>query len=593
MNAHIKTILHHHLYDPARLLNILHALQNKWGYLPDEIVNETAGLLSIPVSHIQGVIDFYSFFHSQPVAQYQILLSNCIIDINQGQRHVKELFCQQLNMAIDQPREDGLVSLAETSCTGLCDQGPAALINGVAIPALNEKRINTIVKLIKEQRPLNDWPLALFQINDNIYKPDFLLNNPLTAGSAITTLLSQGADKTLSDIEQSGLRGRGGAGFATASKWRFCRQAIADEHFVVCNADEGEPGTFKDRLLLNKFADQLFEGMTVCARIIGAQRGFVYLRAEYLFLLEKLERTLTQRREDKLLGQRISGIDGFDFDIEIRLGAGAYICGEESALLESLEGKRGIPRIRPPFPVTHGYLGKPTVVNNVETFIAAAKITADGHKSFQQLGTAQSSGTRLLSISGDCSKPGIYEYPFGTSITTILDDCQASDTSFVQIGGPSGTMVDKNSFQRTICFEDLPTGGSFMIFNHSRDPLETALNFSHFFAHESCGFCTPCRVGTSLIKKLLDKINNGLGSQQDILELDKLCHLIQQNSHCGLGQTATNPVRDTLNIFDDVYKTRINNRKFSADFDLEASLQEARQLTQRDDPAAHLEQFDS
>ncbi len=283
-------------------------------------------------------------------------------------------------------------------------------------------------------------------------------------------------------------------------KWRFCSEEAETERYVVCNADEGEPGTFKDRVLLNSYAHQVFEGMTLCASIIKAEQGFLYLRGEYLHLVEKLQDILEQRRDSGLLGNNILD-QGLNFDIEIRLGCGAYICDEESALIESLEGKRGIPRNRPPYPVSQGYLGKPIVVNNVETFFAASKIAAQGGQWFADVGTKQSQGTKILSISGDCTKPGIYEYPFGTRIEQVLQDCGATDVLGIQVGGPSGTFIGLDELQRTLAFEDLATGGSFIIFNQSRSILDIVKNFTHFFAHESCGFCTPCRVGTSLLKK--------------------------------------------------------------------------------------------
>jgi [NiFe] hydrogenase diaphorase moiety large subunit len=332
--------------------------------------------------------------------------------------------------------------------------------------------------------------------------------------------------------------------------------------------------------------------MTVCASIIGATQGFVYLRGEYLHLYDKLNAILAERRAAGLLGDNILR-SGISFDIEICLGAGAYICGEESALIESLEGKAGIPRNRPPYPVTNGYLGKPTVVNNVETFLAAANIALHGGDWFAKLGTEKSKGTKILSISGDCARRGIYEVPFGTTIQKILDDCGADDVQGVQVGGPSGTFISNAEFQRKLAFEDLATGGSFIIFNHSRNILDMVYNFSHFFAHESCGFCTPCRVGTSLLKKQIDKIMHGHGSAGDIVALEELCRLIKNNSHCGLGQTAANPVITTLERYPELYQSRLKNISYEPGFDLDAALETARRMANRDDAHAHLTQIES
>ena len=411
---------------------------------------------------------------------------------------------------------------------GYVRQGPAGLVNGYAITRLDKKKVDQIAALVNQKKPLNQWPAELFRVDDNIKKAGLLLAEKIMPGESLKAAFARGLSATLETIDQSGLRGRGEPGLKPPTKWRFCAEELQTERYVVCNADEGEPGTFKDRILLNSYANQVFEGMTVCAAIIGAKQGFLYLRGEYLHLYEPLQKILQQRRELGLLGDIILH-KNLVFDIEIRLGAGAYICGEESALIESLEGKPGIPRNRPPYPVSCGYLGKPTVVNNVETFVAAAAIALHGGAWFASHGTEQSKGTKILSISGDCKQPGIYEYAFGTAIKDILLDCGADAVFGVQVGGPSGTFISEQEFDRTLAFEDLATGGSFMIFNQTRNILDIVQNFTHFFAHESCGFCTPCRVGTALLKKQLDKICNGQGSAGDVVELEKLSQLIKKN----------------------------------------------------------------
>jgi len=497
--------------------------------------------------------------------------------------------------------EDGLISVDSTSCTGMCDQGPAALVNGMPLTNLDENCLDLICELIRSKKPVAEWPPMLFEVQDNILRKDALLGAVLEPGAALKATLARGARATLTEMDKANLRGRGGAGFKTASKWSFCHAAIAEEEghvvcdignraerIMVCNADEGEPGTFKDRVLLNSYADLVFEGMTVGARVVGARRGFLYLRGEYSYLRDKLEGVLQRRRELGLLGKSILGEEGFDFDIEIHLGAGAYICGEESALIESLEGKRGRPRNRPPFPVTHGYLGHPTVVDNVETFACAAKIALHGGEWFAAMGTAQSTGTKLLSISGDCTRRGIYEYPFGVTIRQILKDCGAEDPYAVQVSGPSGTTISWKEFDRKIAFEDLATAGAFMIFKRKRDLFQMARNFSHFFAHESCGFCTPCRVGTTLLQRTMDKIDGGHGTASDLEEMKNLGHLLKTMSHCGLGASAANPVLDTLNKFPGVYEQKLKALAFEPAFDLDGALSTARHITGRDDADAHL-----
>jgi [NiFe] hydrogenase diaphorase moiety large subunit len=415
-----------------------------------------------------------------------------------------------------------------------------------------------------------------------------LLETPLEAGQAIRRAMELGEQCALDTIDDSGLRGCGGAGFKTGVKWSMCRDADGPDRVVVCNADEGEPGTFKDRLLLQHYADRLFEGMTVCSYTVGATRGFVYLRAEYRYMMADLQQILQRRREQNLLGENILGHRGFDFDIQIHLGAGAYICGEESALIESLEGKRGIPRNRPPFPTTSGYLHRPTVVNNVETLVLSAMIMAYGSSWFTASGTDSSPGTKLLSISGDCERPGIYEYPFGVSVQQVLDECGADKTQAVQIGGPSGSLIGQEAFNRRLSFDDLATGGSFMIFNQSRNLLDVIHNFTAFFEHESCGFCTPCRVGTTLLNKQLSKIMVGRATARDLEYIKTIGNLMKQSSHCGLGATAANPLLDSIQRFPLIYKSYLRSTGFEPSFDVDASLEEARQASGRNDPGAHL-----
>lgn len=575
--------------EPRYLLQILIQLQQRYNHIPTEAIGYLAAELSCTRAHIEGVIGFYSFLHSQPRGTYDLLISNNITDWMLGNRELARDLAKRLKITPGTTREDGRVSLDYTSCTGMCDQGPAALVNGRALTKLTPERVKRIAKLVKKKVPLDEWPKAFFKVRKKIRRKDILLVNGLPEGAAIGKALELGPEGMLQELEDSGLRGRGGAGFKTALKWRFCREAPGEERVVVCNADEGEPGTFKDRLLLQAYADRVFEGMTLCAATIGASKGFLYLRGEYLYLLDELEAELRRRRDAGLLGQNILGHEGFDFDIEIHLGAGAYICGEESALIESLEGKRGNPRIRPPFPVTNGYLGLPTVVNNVETFLAAAMIACYGAAWFRASGTEESAGTKLLSISGDCKRPGIYEYPYGVTIAQILTDCGAEDTRAVQVAGAAGVCVPPADFQRRIAFEDLATGGSFIILDESRKLMDMVENFIDFFVHESCGFCTPCRVGTSLLQKRLRKLVDGNATRVDIERMHDIGVLMRKASHCGLGQTAANPILSILEKFPMSYATRLRSTSFEPAFDLNASLQEARDITGREDIGAFLE----
>ncbi len=567
------------------LLHRLHALQHRFQHIPAQEIVSLATKLKLPISQIEAVIDFYSFFHRTPRGRFDFLFSNCT---SCGDLSLMRQLCTLLDVTPGKTRTDGAVSIDEASCIGMCDQGPALLVNGRTITQLDTPRLQQIAALVNVGTSLDAWPPEWFAVQDNVRQAGLLLSHELPAGAGLRAALQRGAENVLAEVKLSGLRGRGGAGFNTSLKWQLCRAAPATPRYVVCNADEGEPGTFKDRVLLNSYAQQVFEGMTLCAYTIGAQHGYLYLRGEYRYLLPQLEATLANLRVANLLGANILQQPEFNFDISIVMGAGAYICGEESALLESLEQKRGIPRLRPPFPVTHGYLGQPTVVDNVETLVAAAHIAVHGGEWFKAHGTAQSTGSKLLSVSGDCATPGIYEYPFGISVHDLLQACGGQDAQAVQIGGPSGTLVGRAEFGRKLAFEDLATGGSIMVYGAQSDLLAVVRNFTHFFAHESCGFCTPCRVGTPLLRKYIDKIASGHGTPYDQAEMARLATVVKRRSHCGLGQTAANPVLDLLERFPQVCTERLLHQDYEPFFNLDAALNTSRALTHRDDAEAHL-----
>ena len=588
----VRDIVRRHGGLSTRLLQILREVQDHLTWLPSEALEQVAEELGLSPDKVRGVAKFYSFLYTDPRGSYDILFSDNITDRMLGNRELLHYLCERFGIGIGETRADGVVSVGTTSCTGMCDQGPAALVNGYTLTRLDRARLDRIVELVNGRIPLEQWPCEFFEVTSNIRRADILLGRHFADGAAVRAVLRRGPEAMLDELVKSGLRGQGGAGYKSAAKWMACRNAPGEVKYVVCNADEGEPGTFKDRVLMQDFADLVFEGMTLCGRVIGARQGFVYLRGEYRYLLKALRETLQRRRETGLLGEAILNDPSFNFDIDIHLGAGAYVCGEESALIESLEGKHGVPRIRPPFPTTHGYLNRPTVVNNVETFAAAAKIAVEGGDWFASRGTAESKGTKLLSLSGDCERPGIYEYPFGVPVQRVLEDCGARDAQGIQMAGPAGHTVSAKQFGRRICFEDLATGGSFMVFDQSRDILDGIRNFTQFFVHESCGFCTPCRVGTSLMRDLVTKVHIGHGTRQDLEEMRKLGRIMQVACHCGLGQTAPNPVLDSLDEFPEAYERRLRSTAYEPAFDLNAALEEARQLTGRRDPGAYLNERD-
>lgn len=373
----------------------------------------------------------------------------------------------------------------------------------------------------------------------------------IQSGTGLKAALGMNRADVIKAISDSGMRGRGGAGFPTGVKWNLCAAASGPEKFVICNADEGEPGTFKDRVLLSDYADKVFEGMTIAGYATGAKEGILYLRAEYMYLRPALEANLAVMRKANLLGENILGKQGFTYDIRIQMGSGAYVCGEETALIESLEGNRGEPRNRPPFPVDTGFKGRPTAVNNVETFAWAACILSKGAAWFKALGTEKSAGLKLFSVSGDCEEPGVYEFALGITIADLLEAVGGEGAKAVQIGGASGHCVPYWEFERKICFEDVATGGSIIIFDWERDMLEVAMNFMEFFCEESCGQCTPCRDGNSAILEGLEMLEEGSCSMNYLKELCDLGETMQLASKCGLGQSSPNAFLSIVKNFKD------------------------------------------
>ncbi|HLA41489.1 MAG TPA: NAD(P)H-dependent oxidoreductase subunit E, partial [Candidatus Glassbacteria bacterium] len=438
----------------TRLVNVVRKVQRSYSRISEEMIDLIARTLGIERIEVEGVVSFYHFLGKKTVGKYPVYLNDSAVAEMMGAAAVAEALEREFGVRFGKTTADGLVSLDWTSCIGMSDQEPAALIGGLPFTCLNPERVKAIADGLKAGRTpqqLVEWfgcgdgnnahPLVRSMVRNNLQKKGPVLFAERENGAALRQAVSLGPERVIEEVKKSRLRGRGGAGFPTGMKWDFCRRAGGEEHYVFCNADEGEPGTFTNRVLLTEVPDLVFEGMSVAGYAIGARHGILYLRLEYEYLLAFLEDVLEKRRRAGLLGTDVAGKSGFDFDIRIQLGAGAYICGEESALINSTEGRRGEPRDRPPFPVQAGYLGNPTLVNNVETLAAAARVVENGADWYISFEGGQSTGTKLLSISGDCRKPGVYELPMGLPVRTILQVVGAEQACAVQVGGPSGSFV--------------------------------------------------------------------------------------------------------------------------------------------------------
>lgn len=550
LNTEIEKLKKKYSNDRSALLPMLRDLQEKYRGLSDYIIQELAHSLDIHPSEVDGTASFYSFLkRNGKYGKYVIRLCQTISCDIQGKQRIAGQLENELGIKFGETTKDEMFTLEYCNCLGMCDQGPAMMINHTLIAKLQPADIPIIINSCKTGNFEREYHNTIVS---KVMEKGPLLEDEFKNGTGLKIALRMEQPETLIELlKETKLKGRGGAGFPTWLKWKFAQEANGEQKYVVCNADEGEPGTFKDRYILHKNTDRVLEGMTIAAHTIGASKGFIYLRAEYFYLKEIIENAIRERKKLGLLGKDIGGKEGFDFDIEIRMGAGAYICGEETALIESLEGLRGEPRNRPPYPVDTGFNNMPTIVNNVETFLDVNLICEKGPDFFKKYGTSKSSGTKFFSISGDCENQGIYELPFGTTIKELLLTVGVDNIKAVQIGGAAGKCIHKDEFENIIAYEAIPTGGSIILFNENRDMLDIAKNFMEFFIEESCGQCTPCREGNL---KLLEGIKLLKEGKCSIAYLDKLISLgktMQIASKCGLGQSSPNAFISIMENFRD------------------------------------------
>jgi [NiFe] hydrogenase diaphorase moiety large subunit len=594
LQSEIKAICQNCGNDRTKMMDIVLAVQEKFGQVNSEAMNLIAKSVNCNRVEVEGVVSFYAFLSKNPKGKVVIRLCNDVVDKMAGVDAVAEAFKKALGIDFGQTTSDGKITLEYTPCIGMCDQAPAALINDEVITYLSTDKVKEIVADIKKhydpsklKHRLGDGnnadELVHSCVHNGLRKKGPVIFADYKTEAGLKNALAMSPAEVINEVKTARLRGRGGAGFPTGMKWQFTRAAAGDKKFILCNADEGEPGTFKDRVILTERADLLFEGMTIGGYAIGSQTGILYLRAEYAYLRKLLEKILKERRDKNLLGNDILGKKGFNFDITIQMGAGAYICGEETALISSCEGLRGDPKTRPPFPAQKGYLGYPTAVNNVETLCCAARILEMGAAWFAEIGSKGSPSTKLLSVSGDCKQPGVYELPFGIKVKDLLKEVGAEDAQAVLIGGPSGQIIGQNDYNRTICYDDLATGGAVVVFGPERDLVEIAAEYMEFFIEESCGYCTPCRVGNVLLKKYLDKILAGKGEPQDLDLMQELGESIKTTSRCGLGQTSPNPVLTTLKNFRQLYEKRVKKYPDGLQpmFDIRKALADAEKIANR------------
>ena len=551
------------------LLPALQAAQALYGYLPMSVAAEVGRALGIPLADVYGVIDFYAMLYRKPVGRSIIGVCTDPVCALHGADDVLAAACRKAGVKEpDETSANGRYTIERAACLGLCNVGVGVNVSNAHIGSFAYVATDTLDAVFAgDGREADDFVggdvhiltdlcdqnraagLTDYEVRDGIHALRKVLLGGMTAQALID------------EVKRSGLVGRGGAAFPTWIKWDGAAKATGEAKYFVVNADESEPGTFKDRVMMERDPHRFIEGAILGAYAIGAHRVYIYIRGEYPKSIERVRAALAEWQTAGYLGKNILD-SGFDLEIEVRSGAGAYICGEETALFESIEGKRGFPRIKPPFPTEHGLFGQPTAINNIETLANVPYIIIHGAEAYRKLGTDQSAGPKLFCLSGDVARPGLYEVPFGVTLRHLLDDLAGGVTGKLQaalMGGAAGVFATEKDLDVRLTFEDLraaglPLGsGAIMVFNQSRDLRDVLKRLARFFAHESCGKCYPCQLGTQRQYEILARLAGGGLQPGDRERLSDIGWTMTDASLCGLGQTAAWAVQSAMKLWPEMF----------------------------------------
>lgn len=557
LQAYLDAVAHR---GRTMLLPALHHAQSIHGWISAETQEQISRSLRVPLADIHGVIEFYTMFYNEPMAKKVVRVCEDSACRMHGAKDIMHAIEDKLGLAHGDTTDD--IAYEHVPCLGMCEQAPCALNGDKPAGNLRVADVDAFLAASHEEPSAKPYGSKLFKLA-RIGRIDPTSLDAYIADygySVLPQALKKSPEDLIAEVESYGILGRGGAQFPLGRKWLFTRGAAgspSDKHIVV-NADESEPGTFKDRGLMEEDPFALIEAMTIAAHAVGAENGWVFVRGEYPRSFGRLQNAIAQARAAGYLGENILG-SGLTFDIEVRLGAGAYICGEETALFEAIEGKRGFPRIKPPFPTTHGLFSQPTAANNVETLIAMLAALQMGGDAWRALGTEQSPGTKLFCLSGNIAKPGVYEEPFGLTIRELIDKAggvpNGKAIQAVLIGGAAGKFIMGDQLDTPLTYEDmraanLPMGsGVIMVFDEDQDLRQPMYELSRFFAHESCGKCFPCQLGTQRQMEILDRIANGDPRKSDKSVLLDVGFAMTETSLCGLGQTAASAVVSAIELW--------------------------------------------
>ncbi|GAB4475278.1 MAG: NAD(P)H-dependent oxidoreductase subunit E [Anaerolineae bacterium] len=548
------------------LLPVLHEAQALYGYLPEPVLKAISQNLRIPAADIYGVVEFYTMFYQQPVGRRIVRVCGDPACMANGAPKVLEAVCRHAGVQPGETTPDGALTIERATCLGLCDQAPAALVDDRALVGLTPADAPRLLAGEGREAALRvTGDLRVLTRHIGVLDPlDLEAHRARGAFAGVEQALQMPPEAVIAVVKDSGLVGRGGAAFPAGLKWELGRKASGSPKYVICNADESEPGTFKDRLLIEGDPYRIIEGMLICAYAVGASKGIFFLRGEYPRARAIVQEALDRARAAGLLGERILGTD-FSFDVELRVGAGAYVCGEETALFEAVEGKRGFPRVKPPFPTDYGVFGKPTVISNVETLASAPDILINGAEWFRQWGSGRSVGVKLFCVSGHVNHPGVIEAPFGIPLRELVETyCGGfkGTPQAILMGGAAGAFITPQHLDVPLTYEALePLGasigsGAIMVFNESVDLRELLSVLTHFFAHESCGKCYPCQLGTQRQHEIVTRAAAGRALPGDVERLMDIGRTMTDASICGLGQTAGMAVMSALRLWPDLLEAR-------------------------------------
>jgi len=550
----------------SALIPMLMYAQDHFGFLSDELLDEIARRLSLNIIQVKETLAYYSMLRRKPAGRYHVQVCTNISCMLRGGNELYQHVQKRLGIGHKEVSASGTFSLEEVECIGACTGAPAIQVNYDFYENLDPDKVDAIFEQLQDGRKPKPVPVISGGIHErhpaevpviskrfgipNSNKIDVYLRNE--GYQALEKALKQMTPELITEeVKKSNLRGRGGAGFPTGMKWSFVPKDASKPKYVLANCDESEPGTSKDRPLLEMDPHQLIEGMVITGRAVGAKSGYAYVRGEYRYVIDIMDIAIAEAYAKGYLGKDILG-SGFDFDLATHTGAGAYECGEESALMESLEGKRGYPRIRPPFPAVVGLYGCPTVINNAETLSSVPAIILKGGEWFAGLGTPKNGGTRLYSISGHVNKPGIYELPLGFNLKRMIEDVaggmkDGKKLKAVIPGGSSCPLMAANEIDVALDFDSVAKAGSMLgsggtvVIDEDTCMVDVARRIMHFYAHESCGWCIPCREGTTWLRKMLDRFHEGGGRAEDIPLIDELSKNMLGRTFCPLGDAAAMP----------------------------------------------------